>query len=248
MKLPQKNIVVLGATSAIAVEISRRYAASGSRFFLAARNEEKTKAASADLIEKGGSVVAVHIGDLLAKGSHDAIVQQAVESLGTIDIVIVAHGVLPDQEAIARDVEANLDILMVTGLSPISLAHRFALQLEKQNSGSLVFLSSVAGDRGRGGNYSYGAAKAAMSAYAGGLRGQLSSTNVHVMTVKPGPVATPMMEGRQQPIVATVEKVASDITKGIEKKKLILYTPWFWRFIMLGFKMLPEQIIMKMKF
>lgn len=245
MKNHSKNIVIIGATSAIATEVARRYADNESRFFLVARNEGKLKAVVADLTTRGGAVVAVHIADLRNKGEHSHIVYNAITALGTIDIVLIAHGVLPDQAAISSDVEAGIETLLINGLSPISIAHHFALCLQKQGSGSLVVISSVAGDRGRQGNYMYGAAKAALTTYVAGLRGQLRQSGVHILTVKPGPVATPMTEGREQPFIAQVGVVATDIIRGIEKKKLNLYTPWFWRYIMLLFKVMPERLVMR---
>lgn len=245
MKNEPKNIVVIGATSAIATEVARRYAEQECNFFLVARNEEKLKAVVADLRERGGSVAAVHLADLRIREDHPRIVENATTALGRIDIVLVAHGTLPEQSKIADDVDAGLEALMTNALSPISIGHNFANVLKKQGSGSLVLVSSVAGDRGRQGNFMYGAAKAALSTYMGGLRGHLRESGVHVLTVKPGPVRTPMTEGREQPLIAEVGIVARDIVRGIEKKKLVLYTPWFWRYIMMLFKLMPERIVMR---
>ena len=105
----------------------------------------------------------------------------------------------------------------------------------------------MAGDRGRRGNAAYGAAKAALSAYAAALRGRLIESDVHVLTIKPGPVRTPLMAGKEVPIVAPLEPVARDIVRAIERRVLILYTPWYWRWFMVVFKLLPERIAMRLK-
>jgi short-subunit dehydrogenase len=119
---------------------------------------------------------------------------------------------------------------------------------EKRGEGTLAAISSVAGDRGRQSNYVYGTAKAAVNAYLQGLRNRLYSKGVHVLTIKPGFVDTPMTAHlKQGPLFASVDQVARDIVKAIEKKKCIIYTPWFWRWIMLVIRLIPESLFRRLK-
>jgi short-subunit dehydrogenase len=115
-------------------------------------------------------------------------------------------------------------------------------------TGTLAVISSVAGDRGRASNYVYGSAKAAVSAFCEGLRMRLFHTGVHVLTIKPGPVATPMTAGMKMPaiIVATPEKVARDIVRAVRRKAATLYTPWFWRPIMFVIRALPAAVLRRL--
>jgi short-subunit dehydrogenase len=133
-------------------------------------------------------------------------------------------------------------------LSALSFLTLLANYFEKRGTGTLAAISSVAGDRGRQSNYIYGTTKAALSTFLQGLRNRLSSKNVHVLTIKPGFVDTPMTAHLKRGLLfATPEKVAQDIIRAIAGKKSVLYTPWFWRWIMLAIKMIPETIFRKLR-
>jgi short-subunit dehydrogenase len=129
----------------------------------------------------------------------------------------------------------------------ISLAHRFGCALEKQGSGTLVGLSSVAGERGRRALYAYAAAKSAVSEFLSGMRGRYLPLGINVLTVKPGPVDTPMTAGRTLPLMASVDKVSLDIRKAIDTRKHVLYTPGIWRVVMAIMRSIPEGIFQRMK-
>ena len=120
---------------------------------------------------------------------------------------------------------------------------------QKGTPAGIIAISSVSGDRGRQGNYVYGAAKGGLSIFLQGLRNRLAKTPVHVLTVKPGFVATPMTEGRLDGLfwVATPDKVAADIVRAYRQKKDVLYTPFFWRWIMLAVRSIPERIFKRLK-
>jgi decaprenylphospho-beta-D-erythro-pentofuranosid-2-ulose 2-reductase len=247
VNLPPKRIVILGATSAIAHGIAKRYAASGSLFFLVARNEERTQQCAQELLAAGAAGVRSMVVDLRVRDLHDGIVSASFEHLGTVDMVLVAFAAMPAQSTLDRDVNAALDVLITDAMSPVSLMHRYALVLEQQGSGSLVVFSSVAGERGRRGNFVYGSAKSLLNAYTSGLRAMTHDSGVHVLTVKPGPVETPMTAGKNLPLTVGVDRVATDIIRAIESKRLVIYTPGLWRFIMAIFRLLPERIAMRLK-
>jgi decaprenylphospho-beta-D-erythro-pentofuranosid-2-ulose 2-reductase len=125
-----------------------------------------------------------------------------------------------------------------------------AARFESQGGGVIAVIGSVAGDRGRASNYLYGAAKAAVDTFASGLRGRLYKHGVHVLTIKPGFVDTPMTKGLPLPqaLVVPAGKVATDIVRAIEKKRDVIYTPWFWRLIMLVILHIPNVLFKRVRF
>lgn len=243
-----RGIVILGATSAIAIAIARQCCQPGSRFVLVGRSEEHVSAVARDLLVRGAASCDVIVADLRAREQYDEIVQRSREILGSIDLVLIAHGVLPNQYEIDRDVRATTDSFLVNGLSAITLAQMFCIDLADHGGGSLVVLSSVAGDRGRRSIYAYGAAKAALTQFASGLRAAWAPHNVHVMTVKPGPVETPMTHGKKMPLKTTPEVVAKAVLRGLQRKSHTIYVPKKWRTIMWIVRHIPERIFMKLPF
>ena len=240
------RIVIIGATSAIAQEVAKLYAVQGARLFCVARDEQKVIAVASDLRARGAEEVSVYVADLRARDVHADIVARSQSVLGTIDCVIIAHGVLPDQHVLDHDVDATIESFMINAVSVISISHRYAEVLEQQGSGSLVGISSVAGERGRASNYAYGAAKAAMTAYYSGLAVRLRPAGVHVLTVKPGPVDTPMTKGIKMPLMVPPRAVAADIVRAVSRRAIVLYTPGVWRFIMAVVRAIPDKIFVKL--
>jgi short-subunit dehydrogenase len=239
-----KNIVIVGATSAIAIACAREWAVKGARFFLVARNQERMEQVAADLTARGAASVAAHRLDIDRLDDHAAMLADCAAHMDSIDIVLVASGTLPDQAACQRDPAVAVREFHTNALSLIALLTPIANRLEAQRHGSLAVISSVAGDRGRPSNYLYGSAKAALQAFLEGLRARLFKVGVHVVDVKPGFVATPMTAGLPLPgpLVATPEKVAKDIVRAVERKKDVLYTPWFWWGIMLIIRNVPRFV------
>lgn len=248
MNNTQQKVVVIGANSAIAMGVCKIYAKENYTFFLVARSEEKLQENARELMKLGAKHVSIYIADLLNKHGHEAIVTQAIADMGIPDIVLVAHGVLPDNERAYQDVEYALETLMINAVSAISIIQRFALILEKNGRGTIAAISSVAGDRARKGIFVYSASKAALSTYCDGLRQKLRSKGVNVLTIKPGPVDTPMVSGREMPLKADVHVVAEQIVDAIQKRARTLYVPGIWRIIMAVVKLLPEAIVERTKF
>ena len=239
-----KNIVIVGATSAIAIACAREWAVKGARFFLVARNQERMEQVAADLTARGAASVAAHRLDIDRLDDHAAMLADCAAHMDSIDIVLVASGTLPDQAACQSDPAVAVREFHTNALSLIALLTPIANRLEAQRHGTLAVISSVAGDRGRPSNYLYGSAKAALQAFLEGLRARLFKVGVHVVDVKPGFVATPMTAGLPLPgpLVATPEKVAKDIVRAVERKKDVLYTPWFWWGIMLIIRNVPRFV------
>lgn len=169
-------------------------------------------------------------------------------SASSLDAVFCSIGLLGDQIAARHDIALAKEIFDVNFNGLVPILSWAADYFEERKSGSLMVVSSVAGERGRCSNYCYGASKAAMSAFLSGLRVRLFSSNVHVMTIKPGYVATRMVAHKKLPpyITASVETVARDIVKGYNKRSDIVYTMWIWRYIMLGTRILPEFIFKRL--
>ncbi len=194
-----KNIVIVGATSAIAIACAREWAAKGARFFLVARNQERMEQVAADLTARGASGARVYRLDIDKLDDHAAMLADCAAHMDSIDIVLVACGTLPDQAACQSDPAVAVREFHTNALSLIALLTPIANPLEAQRHGTLAVISSVAGDRGRPSNYLYGSAKAALQAFLEGLRARLFKAGVHVVDIKPGFVATPITAGLPLP-------------------------------------------------
>ncbi|HEY3697828.1 MAG TPA: SDR family oxidoreductase [Spongiibacteraceae bacterium] len=247
MNNSQQHIVIIGATSAIAEACARRWAERPAQFFLVARNSVRLEQIKSDLQARGASADS-YLLDANDLSAHAAMVGAANQTLGRIDIVLVAHGTLADQKACEQSAANAVAEIGTNGTSAISLLTHFANVLEAQRSGTLAVISSVAGERGRPSNYVYGAAKAMVTAFCEGLRARLFKIGVHVLVIKPGFVATPMTAGMNLPaaLTATPEVVAIDIDNAIRRKRDVLFTPWFWRWIMLIIRLIPSAIFKKL--
>lgn len=242
-----KRVLIIGATSAMAEACAKRWAAPGNRFFLVARNAVRLDQIADDLIVRGAQAEVYRL-DINHSAAHAEMLAAAKNSLGEFDIVLIAHGTLSDQSACQLSVEQTVAEIHTNGLSTVALLTLIANLMEPQRHGAIAVISSVAGDRGRPSNYVYGSAKAMLSAFCEGLRARLFKAGVHLLTIKPGFVATPMTAGLALPklLTASPEQVARDIDNAISKKKNILYTAWFWRWIMLVIKAIPEPIFKKL--
>ena len=243
-----KKILIIGATSAIAEATARCYAKEGAMFYLLARNEERLASLASDLKIRGALSVDYSLLDVKERANHEQELLRAKDTLGNIDIALVAHGTLGNQGACEEDPEVALLELETNAFSTIALLTRLANIFEKQSHGTLAVISSVAGDRGRASNYVYGTAKAAVTTFCEGLQARMFKSGVHVLIIKPGLVATPMTEGLSMPafLVAEPALIAADIFRAIEKKTDVLYTPWFWKYIMIGIIHLPNALFKKM--
>ena len=247
MKSTPRKILILGATSAIAQAIARKFAEADTQFFLAARDADKLAAVATDLRERTGCKTEQWTGDLADTDLHADLLRQAADTLGEFDLALVAYGVLPDQATVQDDATAVLDSLNTNFNSAAALLTRLSTVFEKQRSGTIAVITSVAADRGRKTLYVYGAAKAGLSAFTDGLRGRLLPHGVQVLNIKPGVIDTPMTAGLKMGLLAsTPEKVADDVHTAIRKGKDILYTPGRWWLVMFIIRHIPERIFKKL--
>lgn len=241
-----RKILIVGATSAMAEACARAWAQRGDQLFLAARNAKQLQSIADDLKTRGAQRVGSKVFDANQFDQHAALLADATRFMDGLDTVLIAHGTLSDQERAQTDVPYALGEITTNGTSVVSLMSIAGEQLAQQGRGAIAVISSVAGDRGRQSNYVYGSAKALVSAFASGLRQRLAKKGVHVITVKPGFVDTPMTAHlKKGALWAKPEQVARDITRAIDKGGNIVYTPGFWRWIMLIIKHIPEFVFIK---
>ncbi|MEZ2419346.1 SDR family oxidoreductase [Luteibacter sp. RCC_6_2] len=243
-----QKILIIGATSAIAEATARLYAARGAHMHLVARNEVRLKDIAEDLLVRGAGYVGHTPLDINDLAAHENVIEQSCSGLGGLDVVIVAHGTLPDQQACEASVERTLTEFATNASSTLALLTILANLMDATGHGTLAVISSVAGDRGRASNYVYGAAKAAVSTFLSGMRQRFSRTGVSVVTIKPGFVDTPMTaQFRKGRLWAKPEDIARGILWAIDRRRSVVYLPGFWWWIMVVIKAVPEFIFARVK-
>jgi short-subunit dehydrogenase len=239
--------VIIGATSAIASETARTYAADGAHLFLTGRDPDKLAAVRDDLRVRGASQVDTAQLDVSRIPDHRPVIGSAIKALGGLDVALIAHGVLPDQTGCQEEVTETLEALQVNFTGTIALLTELAKHFEAQRGGCIAVITSVAGDRGRRSNYVYGAAKGGVDHFLQGLRQRLHRSGVAVITIKPGPVTTPMTAGmKKSPLYASPRRVGRSIRRAIEDRKDVVYIPWFWRPVMAVIRSLPERLFKRL--
>ena len=242
-----QRVLIIGASSAIAEATARRWAARGAALFLVGRKAERLEQIAADLRVRGAASVACQAQDACARDAHETMLCAAEQAMGGLDVALIAHGSLPDQKACEASVELTLEEIDPNALSVIALLTRLATRFEAQGHGSLAVISSVAGDRGRQSNYVYGAAKGMLTLFLQGLRNRLAKKGVHVLTVKPGFVDTPMTASfKKGALWASPDAIAQGIVSAIDKKRDVVYLPGFWWLIMTLIRHIPERIFKKL--
>lgn len=243
-----KKILIIGASSAIAEQCARIYASRGDALFLVARSLERLMVISADLLVRGSAQVYQFQVDMNEIDRHEVILDEAERAMGGVDLVLIAHGTLSDQQACERCVDKTLVEIKTNALSVISILTLVANRFELKQAGIIAVISSVAGDRGRASNYVYGSAKAMVTTFTSGLRQRLYKSNVTVVTIKPGFVDTPMTSAFKKGVLWTKPNVvALKIIQAIDKKKSEVYVPSFWWLIMAVIKLIPNSLFKKIK-
>ena len=236
-----ETVLIIGATSSLAQAICRQLAQQGYALILAGRDAEELELLAADLTTRHNSATAILIADFL---NVDFSAEQLIHDAGAFNHIIIATGDMGDSDPtnpnnIAYTIWLNYTV-------PAQIATLAALHLAATGKGTITLISSVAGDRGRQSNYAYGSAKAALTTFASGLRNRLYKEGIHVMTVKPGFIDTPLTWGMQSPLIASREYAAGCIVRAMQKRKNVIYVPFFWRYIMLIIIHIPEKIFKRL--
>lgn len=240
-------MLIVGATSAIAHETAKCFAKEGAEFFLVARSPQKLADIGNDLKVRGAQRIETYVLDVTELERHQEMIETAIATLDGLDMVLIAHGTLGDQQKCQRSVAETLKEFTTNCTSVISLLTILADYFEQQKRGCIAVISSVAGDRGRQSNYVYGAAKGALSVFLQGLRNRLSKSGVAVVTVKPGLIDTPMTAAVKKGLLAASAKgVGESIYRAMKSRKEVVYLPWFWRPIMLIVRTIPEPVFKRL--
>ena len=249
MSKHKETVIVVGATSdiarATAMELACQY-----NLILAGRDMTELDAIAQDIVIRYECDVSTLMFEALHSNEHATFISECFEKTEKISGAVICHGFLPVQIQAERDWDLARKTLDINFTSYVSVLEPLMQRLEDQQDGFLAIISSVAGDRGRQSNYLYGAAKGGLTVYLQGLRNRGQHSGVHVMTVKPGFVATAMTVGivdPKSPLVATPKQVARDIVRGIKKRKDVIYSRWFWRYIMLIIRSVPERIFKRLR-
>jgi short-subunit dehydrogenase len=243
---PQR-VLIVGGTSAIAAEAAKRFAGEGARLFLTGRDPGKMAAVCDDLRVRGALQVESMGVDVTHTAKHRDLLEAAIARLGGLDVALIAHGTLPDQRLAQESVDYALQALATNFTATIALLTLLANYFEAQRRGCIAVITSVAGDRGRQSNYLYGSAKGGVDRFLQGLRNRLFPAGVSVVTLKPGFVDTPMTAGlRKNPLFTSAGGAGRAVHRAIQRRRDVVYIPWFWRPIMTLIRLVPEAIFKRL--
>ncbi|MFL5786923.1 MAG: SDR family oxidoreductase [Flavisolibacter sp.] len=238
------TILILGASSDIAGAIARKFAEKKFDVQLAARNIEPLKPMINDIRIRYSVNCTLYPFDAEAFNSHRSFYGSLSPKP---DVAVCVFGYMGDNEKVIADQSETIKTINTNYTGAVFICNIIAEDFVQRRSGVIVGISSVAGERGRQSNYIYGSAKAGFTAYLSGLRNKLYKNNVHVMTVLPGFVNTKMTEHLNLPKLLTAQpsEVANDVYNGVIHKRDVVYTKWFWRWIMCIIKLIPESMFKK---
>ncbi len=238
--------IIVGATSGIARAFARKCAEGGAELHLLGRDLPELKRLAADCEVRGALSAKAVAFDARKPEKFTSIIEDAAFSQGALCAAVFV-GSMPEQAEIDADPSLIDGLVQDSFTGPARFLQLLAPVLEERGSGTIIGVGSVAGDRGRIGNYVYGAAKAGFATYLSGLRNRLGRKGAHVITVKPGFVDTGMTWGIEGMfLVASPDDVAASLMKAVAKKRNVVYTPFFWRYIMLIIRLIPEFIFKKL--
>lgn len=240
------TVLILGATSDMGRALAKKMASKGYNLQLAARRMDDLRSLRSDLKIRYNIRCSLHSFDAALIESHDSF----WNSLPVMpDISVVVFGYMDDNQIVLEHPDKLFNTIQVNYTGAVSILNIISRSYKNNGAGCIVGISSVAGERGRGSNYIYGSAKSGFTAYLSGLRNELYPFGVHVVSILPGFVYTKMTEELKlpAPLTATPEEVAEAIYSAILKKKNIVFVKWFWKWIMLIIRNIPESIFKKLK-
>jgi decaprenylphospho-beta-D-erythro-pentofuranosid-2-ulose 2-reductase len=241
------KVLIVGATSAIAYETAKCFAQDGAELFLVGRDAEKLTTIANDLKVRGAKRVETFLLDLNHLDRHQEMLDAAISAFGVLDMLLIAHGTLGNQQRCEQSVAETLKEFTSNCTSVISLLTISANYFEQQKRGCIAVISSVAGDRGRPSNYVYGTTKAAVSTFLQGLRSRLYKSGISVVTIKPGLVDSPMTAAlKKGPMFSSPQRVGRGVYQAMKKGKAVVYLPGYWRGIMFVVRSIPEGVFKRL--
>jgi decaprenylphospho-beta-D-erythro-pentofuranosid-2-ulose 2-reductase len=243
-----QRVLVLGGTSEIALATVAKLAGErrGVQVILAARPGERRVAATASLESLGMRVTALDF-DATDRASYEPAIDSAFEGEGDVDVVMVAFGLLGDQQRAWQDVDAALDLVQVNYAAPVACGVLVAKRMRAQGHGAIIAMSSVAGERPRKSNFVYGSTKAGLDSFYSGLGDAIAEDGVHVLVVRPGFVRSKMTEGlAAAPLSQTPEQVAEVIVAGLAAGRHTVWAPPAMRWVMSGLRHLPRSVFKRL--
>ncbi|WP_397542650.1 SDR family oxidoreductase [Roseovarius salis] len=239
-------VLILGGRSDIGLALARAYAAKGHAIQLAARDAATLETEKNDIALRHGVDVTLHDFDVLDYDSHESFVDGLPVLPGNAISVV---GYMGEQDENERDMAAARLVMRSNFEGPANILAILANRFEERGSGTLIGISSVAGERGRATNYVYGSAKAGFTAFLSGLRNRLTGSGVHVMTVLPGFVATRMTEGMDLPdkLTADPAALARRVQHAAGRRRNVIYVKRVWWLVMLIIRNIPEPVFKKLR-
>jgi decaprenylphospho-beta-D-erythro-pentofuranosid-2-ulose 2-reductase len=243
------SLLILGANSLIAQAAASHFAEAGHEIIFGGRKQDEPEKFATDFSIRYKTKCRAEYIDALDYASHKKFIEDVLAKTPELEYVLIVFGYLGTQEKAQSDFNEAHRIIDTNFTGVVSVCELLAAEFESVKKGNIAVISSVAGDRGRQSNYMYGSAKGGLTVYLSGLRNRLFKSGVNVLTIKPGFVNTPMTYGMPlpKPLVASPEKVGKDIYKAMIKRKSVIYTPFFWRWIMLIITSIPEFMFKKLK-
>jgi len=243
-----KNILVIGASSSIAKECCKIWALEKNNLFLVSRNKHELDKLVNDLKIINNNHYEKFLLDVNDFKKHDELIKTAIHKLDKIDIVLIAHGILSNQNQILNNTNEIIKEINTNGVSTICLIVELVKELKKNNGGVIATITSVAGDRGKSSNFIYGSSKSMVSCFLSGLRQKLFNTNIHVIDIKPAFINSKMTDNYKKNFLwKDPSDIAPQIVKEINKKKDIIYAPKYWKLISLIINLIPEFIFKRIK-
>jgi decaprenylphospho-beta-D-erythro-pentofuranosid-2-ulose 2-reductase len=246
VNLDQKRVLILGATSRIAQEFARRLAERQCKLVLVARDQRRLDTVAADLLARGAAGAASVLSDLSLPEEHASLLEQAWNCFGGVDLAFMAYGTYAERDC-AEESSTLLALLQTDFVSAAHLSIRIVDRFLESKSGHLAVITSVAGDRGRKRNYVYGSAKGGLSIFLQGLDHKLAGTAVRISDIKLGMANTPMTDHLPpSPLKVSPARAVDAMLKGIERDRSVIYSPGFWKGVMLGVRLIPRAMMNRM--
>jgi len=246
---PRARALIVGASSGMGAALARRLANEGYDLALIARREELLSALCDEINQKGNGRARYYTHNVIDYSVVPDLLRRIISDLGGLDLAVYAAGVNFAPLMTEYNTEHDRQMMEINLTGAFTWLNPIAALFQSAKAGQIVGISSVAGERGRVGNPGYNASKAGLTSYLESLRNRLTRRGVNVITVKAGFVQTDMLKAAQKVMFPiTAEQAADDIWKAIRARKQEIYTPWFWRWIMLVIRNIPSILFRRMSF